>query len=269
MKKQAIMFILLVSSIFLIGCASGYKEFYTSTVPPKYVATLNSNPNLVLLKKGEEPKLYYSKNLNQDKRHLVRDGYSMLGYSSFNGKYEKESAVIEHAKDIGALVILLKTKYTNTETHSGVLYLPTTQTTYHSGNVYGGGGSAYYSGTSTTYGTSATAYSNTVRRYDQEALFFIKNNMPSVFDIELVKNKSRNSIIDVGSTGPIIDIIKRRGPVYKSKVMEGDILLKVDGTHTPDKSTAIRILKSYDTSKAHSIWTVYRDGKTLDIKVLL
>ena len=63
-------------------------------------------------------------------------------------------------------------KYTNTQTNSGALVLP--KTNYHSGTVYGSsGGYASYSGTST--GTTIVPYSNTQRRYDQQAMFFIKN----------------------------------------------------------------------------------------------
>ena len=135
----------------LSGCVSGYQQFYKPYVDVKTLSDIET------LKEGESPKVYSSNNMNADGKALVSKGYIALGYSSFNGEYENESALISQAYRIGAAIVLTGSAYTNTETTTRPVYMPTSSTTTQSGSVYGYGGSASYNGSSTTYGNTALA----------------------------------------------------------------------------------------------------------------
>ena len=134
-------FIILASIVVLAGCSSGYQQFYKPYVDAK---TLD---DVELLKPNEEPKVYSTKDFDRDIRAWRSKQYIPIGYSSFNGEYEGEFEVKAQAKRVGATLVLISTKYTNTLTTTSTMYLPSSTRTYHSGSVYGGGTRVGYSGT--------------------------------------------------------------------------------------------------------------------------
>ena len=81
---------------------------------------------------------------------------------------------------------------------------PTTETTYHSGNVYGSSGSASYSGSSTTYGSETTyvPYTYTLYWYSYKSSFYrsadlmkAKAPLTPVQPIGKTREKKRNGIV--------------------------------------------------------------------------
>jgi hypothetical protein len=172
-RLSAILECIIIPSLFLTlfcGCAGRYGQFYRGAKHPP-------TKNVKVYKYTED-------GLNR----LKNSGYAVIGASSFNGPYESQDAAIIQAKNVGAHIVLLDSKYTGTQ--QGVV--PLTQ--YHPGqtntvtsnesgsfNVYGSGGYGYgtYSGSSTSYvhqpGYSTTSYfPYSVSRYDQKAIFLRK-----------------------------------------------------------------------------------------------
>ncbi len=233
----------IILSITFTGCAtSGYKSFYKPYSTNEQLKQAMLNPDYKFLEKGEEPQVYSTKNFDTDSKKLRRKGYIPIGYSSFNGAYEDTSNAIAQAKRLGAVLVLINSQYTNTETRTSTLLLPDNKTTYSSGNVnsyatynsnygYSGYGDANtnYSGTSTTYGTKAVPYTTNTRRYDQSAMFFIKNTKKLKFGVAY-NNISREQRIEFGSNGVVVDLIYENTPVYNSDILEGDIIIKMNGS---------------------------------------
>lgn len=111
----------------------------------------------------------YSSNKDNDLRAMLENGYEQLGWASFNGgvKAGSQKEISEHAEDIGASVVLVDSRYTNTV--SGAIPFTVQNpsqmvVTNSSGSVdlYGsnGSGTGTYSGTSTTWvpGGTTTHY---------------------------------------------------------------------------------------------------------------
>ncbi|RBQ31799.1 hypothetical protein CRU92_06200 [Arcobacter sp. FW59] len=256
-------FLVIISFIFFTGCASnGYKEFYTPFDNEKELLALKNNPNYSFLKKDEEPKLIYSKNLEKDIKDLERKHFYQIGYSSFNGGLEDIENLKSQAKKIGALIALYTSKFTNTQTNSGTLVLP--QTNYYSGSVYSNNGIANFNGTNTS--STFVPFSNTQRRYDQEAIFFIKSNEKQKFGLSFI-NISREEQIKIGKNGVIVDIIYEDTPVYYSQLLEGDIITQIDNIDIKNAKQVDDILADYDTSKGICTFTIIRNNEIKEIEI--
>jgi len=269
----------LIISIIFTGCAtSGYKSFYKPYGTNEQLQQAKLNPDYKFLEKGEEPQVYSTTNFDADNKKLRAKGYIPIGYSSFNGVYEDTKNAITQAKRLGAVLVLINSQYTNTETRTSTLLLPDNKTTYSSGNIntnatynsnygysgYGNANTNYY-GSSTTYGTKAVPYTTGTRRYDQSAMYFIKNIKPPKFGTLNSTEISREERIKLGYTGIKINLIQENTPVYNSELLIGDILIKIDGTNVQNYEHFTELLNNFDTSKGHSVWTIIRDGKQKNV----
>lgn len=270
-----------IISIILTGCAtSGYKTFYKQYGTNEQLQQIKLNSNYKFLEKGEEPQVYSTNNFDVDSKKLRAKGYISIGASSFNGAYEDTQSAINQAKRIGATLVLIKSSYTNTETRTSTLLLPDNKTTYSSGrsntnatynsnNGYSGYGNANtnYYGNSTTYGTKAVPYTINTRRYDQSAMYFIKNTKPPKFGTLNSTEISREERIKIGYSGIKINLIQENTPVYNSNILIGDILIKLDGVSVKNYKHFTELLDNFDISIGHSIWTVIRNGSQKNIRI--
>jgi hypothetical protein len=166
------------------------------------------------------------------------DGYVLIGKSLFNGPIEGRAAAIKKARDVGAEIIVLDVKYTNT--NQGAIPITTQQTTTSTtrGNVsvYGGGGpvNGTYSDTTTTFSPQTSYIPYSVNNYDQQALFFARQATPCVgILIGELADEDRRSI---GSNkGARVLAVRRYSPAYNSDIIVGDLILSIDGqTISPD-----------------------------------
>lgn len=257
--------ILIISSmIFLFsGCASTYAKFYTEY---DYTPSLRdgNGTNVIWLADGETPQVFTTDNLERDVPSMVSKRYIPIGQSSFNGDLEDKNSVINHAKNIKATAALYTWKYIDTQTNSGTLVLPTTN--YFSGTVTGNGGFASFNGSTT--GTTATPYSFTQRRYDQTAVFFIKDLSKKKFGV-IPRNIARDLQILIGHTGVIIDNIFEDTPAYKSTLLIGDIVIEVDNQKVDSVESFLKILEDKDVAAGYSDWKIYRNKKEEVIRIKL
>ncbi|MDD2265773.1 PDZ domain-containing protein [Sulfuricurvum sp.] len=252
--------------IIFTGCvASPYSKFYQENHP---VTQQFSNPNngFIFLAEGEEPNMIASTDITKDIKTMARKRFYPIGSSEFNGEMGSIEAIKDQAKKVKAVAVLYTSKYTNTQTNSGTLLLP--QTNYYSGNVnaYNGYGSSYatYNGSSTT--TMAVPYSNTQRRYDQSAIFYIKDSKPLKFGFKAI-DIQRDKRIEIGRDGLEVTIIFDNTPAYKSNLLEGDIIVEIDGKQVENETKFQNTLKSYDTSKGYCDFKVLRNGVEQNIRV--
>lgn len=257
--------LIVISLLFFTGCGpSGYSKYYKSRLPENIISTVSTNPNFITLKNGEEPKVLYAYNLDKDLDRLEAEGYVILGWSSFNGREESIDNAIDQAKKVGALLVLVNSaKYTDTMNTSGAYTMPNTTTTNYTGNV----GSAYYSGTATTQGSTIVPYSVSVRRYDQGAVYFIKDNYPVYLGTRNSSEITREERIRIGYTGIRVNIILKDSPIYLSNVLKGDIILAIDRERIESYEHYNKLTQKYNDFKGTSILTIYRNGKVLDIPV--
>ena len=269
----------LVFLIFLLsGCVSnGYKDFYR----PYY--DVNAINEIEKLTPDEEPKVYTSNDLNKDIYTLRSRNYILLGYSSFNGGYQDLENAKKHAKNIGASVVLAKSKYTNTQTSTSTLILPDNKTTYHNGtvssnsshsNVYGQNigstsSTGIYSGSSTTYGTKAIPYTTNQRRYDQQAYYFIKSTKKLKFGLGNDDLPQNLRLKLQRNTGSIISIVFENSPAFYANLFPGDVIISIDGVNIINADHAVKIMNSVPNNQKKSEFVILRDGKEKNISISL
>lgn len=137
------------------------------------------------------------------------------------------------------------------------MLLPDNKTTYSSGNIntnatynsnysngYGSANTNYY-GSSTTYGTKAVPYTTNIRRYDQGAMYFIKNTKKLKFGVQVI-DIPREKRIEIGKSGVIINLIFENTPVYNSNILEGDIVIQMNDNKIKNSQQFVKLTAEYD-----------------------
>jgi serine protease Do len=275
-KEESMKYLSIIILVLLVqSCAkSGYKTFYTSYADAKTL------PDVELLQEGEEAKIYGSDNVQRDSLILRSKKYIPVGYSSFNGGYEDTKNAGTQAKLVGATVVLVSSKYTNTQTTTSTLLLPDNKTTYHSGTAnanttYSSNGSylgssntnALYNGTSTTYGTKAVPITTNQLRYDQGAMYFVKSNQKYKFGVQFSDLTPEQRNLLERNTGAQVKVVIEDSPSFYSNVLAGDFLIAVDGQLIKNTEHGVKLMGSVPSEANYSTLTVIRNGTKKDIKV--
>lgn len=267
MKEMlSIIFILLLSTI-ISGCApSGYSQYYKYFDEGAF-AKIKNDPRLEYLKDGEEPKILLSNDLQKDILLYRSKKYIPIGYSSFNGNLESEKEIISQAKKIGAVLVLYNWQYTNTQQNSGVMMLPTTN--YSTTNIYGYGSGSMYNGTAYTKssGTQMVPYSNTQRRYNQEAIYFLKTTFDYPFGTQGTTPITREERITIGTNGMKVNCIIENTPAYNSDLMINDIIISINNQKIENSDDYNKLTDMCVNSKNVCILKVIRDKEEKEIKI--
>jgi len=241
--------ILLVS--VLQGCANPYAKFYSP-----YGA---ANQNIV--KASGPPRLVRgSANREEDKQRLLEEGYRPIGYSSFNAEDVNESDAISQAKEVGANIVLVYSKYSHTESGEMPLTMPSTQTstTNISGTV--GTTPVYGTGTTTTYGSTTTYIPYSVRRNDYLATYWVKAPTP-VLGV-YVREPTADERKQIGSnTGLIVVAVIKNTPAFSADLFKGDVLKRIGDTQPTDLDAFSAALLRYAGQKVNVV--LLRDGKEI------
>jgi serine protease Do len=254
-------FIILALIVVLAGCSSSYQQFYKSYVDARTLEDVE------LLKPNEDPKIYSSNDFDRDIKAWRSKQYIPIGYSSFNGEYEGEFEVKAQAKRVGATLVLVNTKYTNTLTTTSTMYLPSSTRTYHSGSVYGGGTRVGYSGTNTTYGYNVVPVTTEEERYNQTAIFFVKSTKKRRIGIDMVNLSDEQRHVLERNTGATIDVVVEGTPAFYSNVLPGDILIKVNELEVRNAQHALELIQQVSPSARSVVFTVIRNGKEREITI--
>ncbi|MCH6590938.1 MAG: PDZ domain-containing protein [Proteobacteria bacterium] len=179
---------------------------------------------------------------------MLREGFFAIGWSSFNAGQISDEMAIAQAKKVGADRVVVYRIYRNTQSGNIPVTLPNTQTAYHSGSVFGAGGSAMYSGTSTTYGTQTTYIPYSIDKYDHTATYWRKIRQGGLgVGMGELSTADRQRI---GSNkGTRIMAIRKGSAAFNADILEGDIIRRIDDTIIIDRSHAGKILRSKSGSE--------------------
>lgn len=248
--------------LFLISCAqSGYQKFYN---PYLDTSTLTE---VELLQPGQDPQVFGTDDFERDIRILRAKQYLVVGCSSFNGEYEDTKNAISQAKRIGATVVLVNSKYTNTQTSTSALFLPKNQRTYHSGTVYGGGIYGNYQGASNTYGNTVVPYTIHQRRYDQTAAYLVRSTRKMEFGI-FVDDLTPTQRSDLErNLGAFVDLVIEDTPAFYSNLISGDVIIEIDGMVVKNGKHAVELLQQAKRSSPTSVLTIIRKGVEIELTV--
>lgn len=226
--------------VLLTGCAvNGFEKYYN---PSPIAETIASNPWMVD-KPPAVPKVYtYSDDPKADMKRLAEDGYLAIGSSSFYGppKMGTKAQLIEQGKKVGAAVILVHSKYHDTVTGTvpyTVANPPQVATVNTSGtvNTFSGGGANSTSTVTMPGGPTTYNIPYSVTRNDYVASYWVArdphkmrlgtNTVPLPDDVRT--RLQRN-------TGVYVPIVVRGTPAFNSNVLEGDVIVGINGADVSD-----------------------------------
>jgi hypothetical protein len=233
----------ILASLLLSGCVNGFEKYYS---PAPGSERISSSPYMD--KPPAEPRVYaHSSDPNADAKRLAEDGYVLIGSSSFYGPANKvtQAQAVEEGKKVGAAIVMVRSSYK--DTLSGALpYTVANPTQYATVNTtgtvnsYGSGGYANgtYNSSSTVampggYSTYSIPYN--ISRNDFYASFWAKRSPekmrlgvnPAPLTDELRQRLQRN-------TGVFVLIVVRGTPAFRANILEGDVILKINGADVID-----------------------------------
>ncbi len=253
----------LVAACILAGCANPYAQFYRGPLDARAIPYYDNT--------GEPVKVVGATTPEQDTVALFQRGYSYVGQSSFTAASGRtsETQLMAQAQKIGAHVVVASSKHDSTVSGVMPLTMPTTSTSFTTGNAtaFGAGGpvTAFGSATTTTYGTSTTYVPYTVERSAFFAAYFVKVKLrfgvlPKAMDVAAKK------LIDSNS-GVIVAAIARDSPAFEAAIFEGDIIVSIDGRRPDGPERFNATLNGLEGRTVDVV--LYRDGKELRKQVAI
>ena len=254
----------LVTCILLSACASsGQSKFYEEYVD------FNGLKEVQTLAKGEEPSIVFAADLQREIKVARSKGYVPIGGASFNGTPDSESAIAKYAKSWGAVLVLVSSKFTNTETTATPLLLPNTQTTTASGTIYGGQGSSTFSGSATTRGTIAVPITTTERRFDQATVYFVKSTRKVRFGLFVADLPIELGVQLERNTGALIENVIEGSPAFVANVIPGDVLIELTGVPVTGGQQALELMQAVSSASKTCTLKIIRKGteRTIDLRL--
>jgi hypothetical protein len=251
---------------FLSACVNPYSEFYVAAPGMEDVRT---NPSYDATPVAVQ--IFSSDDFDRDIKAMVRRGYQPFGGASFNAGEDliTRENLLKQAEKVGAHAVLVKSDYSHTVSGAVPIVVPQTSTTYTSGSAtaYGPGGSAtaYGSATSTTYGSQTVMMPYSVRRFDAGAVFFAKWKFRVGVQVAQVPDAVRKA--RASNQGVMIDVVIEGSPAYRAGVMEGDLLLSINGAKIFSREDFVENISGNGSSTMRL--ELVRDGKTKVLTVSL
>lgn len=270
--RTYLQFIAAISLFLLFAFCSGciknhYEKFYTGEEDSASKRSSSNTPVELRYSLANEESVAENEFLD-----IIESGYDFLGSSQFVATHCPWSCAIDHAKEIGATLVVLREVFSEKEVRTGVMVLPSTSyfqgswDTYSSGYLYTPQNSTYsfrgntygnYSGTITTYNT--VPYNYTVSVYDQSALFFKKRPIDENFYGALIN-------IPVFLPGdkdsdPLelkVFAVLRDSQAWKDGIRRGDIVECINGIPIKQRGD---IRRFSETGKPISLLTIRTEKK--------
>ena len=252
--------------IFIFGCTNPFSQYFEYNPQMKNAHHTSENPNLE--KAQGSPTIYGTNDLKSDVKKIFRKGYVLVGQSSFNGANINFNGAKDQAQKIGASIVLIATNYTNTASGAIPFFMPNPPQTFnmqHSGTVYGPGGYGTYAGSTSGqvsggYQTHWMPYS--VQRYDCIALYFAKAKKKRVgIFVSMVPDEIRAQIGK--NQGLYVQVVVEESPAYYANVLEGDVLLELNGEKLYTETSLINVLRNTPEQDDLAV-KIWRKGQVLD-----
>jgi hypothetical protein len=225
------LWVIVLAFLAFIACASNpYSKFYVNRARPSQAVPAVPGATIEVLR-GNDP--------SQDFLSMLENGFTLLGFSSFNGPTARVGQAIDQGRQVGASTVVLYGKYSGTVSGSIPIVLPnqpTTATTSERGTIYGPGGTTVYSGTAvTTLSGGTTAYNIPYRvdRYDQFASFWVKSKPPILGVYYRDLDQAERSALQ-RNRGVVVMAVVKGSPAFVSDILRGDVLLQVAGADVLD-----------------------------------
>lgn len=193
--------------------------------------------------------VFSSNDFNRDMLELNRRGYLLIGQSSFNAGMNavRESQLRRQADQIGAQVVLIAPRYTNTVSGAIPLSVPTTSTTTTTATATavgsGGSATAFGTGTSTTTGSQTVMMPYSVARADYTALYFSRFRSRLGMNVVALDDPTRVRL--QSNFGVRVLAVVEGSPAFDAEVLPGDILLQIGEDRVSSVDHFSQLLEKY------------------------
>lgn len=227
--------------LFLAACAGARTSHYVPYVDPQ---TLTDGQKLA---PGEKPRIYASSDLDRDVKSAVAKGYRAIGHSAFNGEIEGDRGLIEQARKMGAVIVLLKSKQADNRT----LVLPA----FAAGQP---APPASASGTSENYSNAS-----------EVAVFFVKATQKLKFGLFLTDLPAALRSKLGRNSGALVEVVREKSAAAAARILPGDVVIEIAGTPIRDGSHAAEVMRSTNPPDGRCTVKLLRGGVERSVQLRL
>lgn len=222
---------LLFSCLLLAACAGGRQPYYVPYVDPQTLTDVQK------LAPGQSPRIHASSDLDRDFRAAVAKGYRAIGHAPFNGEFEGDQGLIRQARNIGAVLVLLKSKQAENRKPPLTPFAP------------GGPAPA----------AAATGSADNYASANEIAVFFVKSVQKLKFGLFLVDLPAELRAKLGRSSGALVEVVRQNSPAAAANILPGDVVVEIAdtpirsgahgaevmrGTNPPDGRCTIKLLRN-------------------------
>ena len=255
---------LMLTAVVAAACASNpYSQFYQGLPDERARADYVTSTAPL--------QVYSSNDFSRDVLELMRRGYIVIGQSNFNSGVGgvKESHLRDQASRVGAQLILVASRYTNTVSGVVPLSLPKTSTTTSTATatIVGSGGSATVNGTgtNTTTGTQTVMMPYSVERADFAALYLARVRTRLGAYVSALEDSTRLRL--QSNFGVRIFVVVEGSPAFHAELLAGDILLCMGDDRVSSPDHYAQLLAKYQGKQVDLL--LDRIGRTYSRSVTL
>ena len=155
---------------------------------------------------------------------LYTRGYELIGVSGFNGEQENEQSAINHAKMIGAEIMVLSREFAQTQLTTSGYY-----------------GNAFW----------AIPIQEEILRYEQSASYFRDVPFKGKLGIKTSNLNVNQKKEYETNTGVFLQVVVLDTPADKAGLIPGDVLIKVNNERVGNNQTLQKILDSMPSGKSN------------------
>lgn len=227
--------ILIIVTLIISSCANHYEQFYKGKT--------DANTSQFYDNRVVGVKIIKSSNIDTDAKPIMKKGYIPIGSSSFTSSGATEQQLLDHAKKIGAHVVLFSSIYAGESTGAIPLTVPNTTTSYSSGSatVFGQGRmtNIYGNGTTTTYGSQTVMVPYSVKNFQFSAVYFVKIKSQIGLIVTPMDDETKRRLQT--NSGAIVNTVIDNTPAFMADILPGDVILTIDGerVQSPEHCTSL------------------------------
>lgn len=222
---------LLVCCLFVAACAGGRQPYYVPYVDPHTLTDVQK------LAPGQAPKIHTSGDLDRDVKAAVGKGFRAIGHAPFNGELEGKDGLIQQAKNMGAVLVLLKSKQAETIKPPLLPYAP------------GAPAPAAAAGTSDNYANAS-----------EIAVFFVKSAQKLKFGLFLSDLPAELRGKLGRSSGALVEVVRQNSPAAAANIVPGDVVVEIADTPIRDGAHAAEVMRNTNPPDGRCTVKLLRNG---------
>lgn len=232
---------LFISCLCLAACAGGRQPYYVPYVDPHTLTDVQK------LAPGQSPKIHAASDLDRDVKTAVAKGYRAIGHAPFNGELEGEHGLIQQARNMGAVLILLKSKLAE---NRSILLPP-------------------FAPGSPAPAAPTTGTSDNYANANEIAVFFVKSVQKLKFGLFLSDLPAALRSKLGRNTGALVEVVRQSSPAAAANILPGDVVIEIADTPIRDGSHAAEVMRSTSPADGRCTVKLLRNGSERSVVLRL